>query len=164
MRKLLVAFCLLCFAFSSHAQITDAEKKARNRQVDTIQGWKKGATFMLNFSQVSLTNWNAGGLNSLSLNGTANMFANLTKGKAQWENSLDLGYGILRQGRKDNVAWLKTDDRIEINSLLGKKAKGYCKSIKPLFDNIRYHCDKLELMIDDELWPLTKYRELLFTK
>ncbi|MCB0398080.1 MAG: glutamine synthetase III [Winogradskyella sp.] len=45
-----------------------------------------------------------------------------------------------------------------------KKAKGYCHKVKPFFDDIRYHCDKLELMIDDELWPLTKYRELLFTK
>jgi glutamine synthetase len=47
---------------------------------------------------------------------------------------------------------------------IDKKANGYCTSVKPLFENIRYHCDKLELMIDDELWPLTKYRELLFTK
>ena len=47
---------------------------------------------------------------------------------------------------------------------LEKKAKGYCVKVKPLFEDIRYHCDKLELMIDDELWPLTKYRELLFTK
>jgi glutamine synthetase len=45
-----------------------------------------------------------------------------------------------------------------------KKANGYCAKVKPLFEDIRYHCDKLELMIDDELWPLTKYRELLFTK
>ncbi len=45
-----------------------------------------------------------------------------------------------------------------------KKANGYCTKVKPLFEDIRYHCDKLELMIDDELWPLTKYRELLFTK
>ncbi|MFK7831795.1 MAG: glutamine synthetase III [Winogradskyella sp.] len=45
-----------------------------------------------------------------------------------------------------------------------KKASGYCNEVKPLFEKIRYHCDKLELMIDDELWPLTKYRELLFTK
>jgi glutamine synthetase len=44
-----------------------------------------------------------------------------------------------------------------------KKASGYCAKVKPLFEDIRYHCDKLELMIDDELWPLTKYRELLFT-
>ena len=46
---------------------------------------------------------------------------------------------------------------------LGKKAKGYCEKVKPFFENIRYHSDKLEIMIDDELWPLTKYRELLFT-
>ncbi len=45
-----------------------------------------------------------------------------------------------------------------------KAADAYCNNVKPYFDEIRYHCDKLELMIDDELWPLTKYRELLFTK
>ncbi len=46
---------------------------------------------------------------------------------------------------------------------LDKKAKAYCVKVKPHLESIRYHCDKLELMIDDELWPLTKYRELLFT-
>lgn len=45
-----------------------------------------------------------------------------------------------------------------------KKADSYCFKVKPFFDDIRYHCDKLELMVDDEIWPLTKYRELLFTK
>ena len=44
------------------------------------------------------------------------------------------------------------------------KAEAYCHKVKPFFDDIRYHCDKLELMVDDELWPLTKYRELLFTR
>lgn len=44
------------------------------------------------------------------------------------------------------------------------KAEEYCFKVKPFFDEIRYHCDKLELMVDDELWPLTKYRELLFTR
>jgi len=43
-------------------------------------------------------------------------------------------------------------------------AEAYCFKVKPFFEEIRYHCDKLELMIDDELWPLTKYRELLFTR
>ena len=47
---------------------------------------------------------------------------------------------------------------------LEKLAKAYCDDVKPYFDEIRYHCDKLELLVDDELWPLTKYRELLFTK
>ena len=45
-----------------------------------------------------------------------------------------------------------------------KKAEAYCNKIKPMFDEIRYGCDKLELLIDDELWPLPKYRELLFTR
>jgi glutamine synthetase len=45
-----------------------------------------------------------------------------------------------------------------------KRAKAYCNKVKPYFDEIRYHCDKLEMTVDDELWPLTKYRELLFTK
>tara|TARA_B100000767_G_scaffold37645_1_gene31700 strand:- start:520 stop:2706 length:2187 start_codon:yes stop_codon:yes gene_type:complete len=45
-----------------------------------------------------------------------------------------------------------------------EKAIIYCSKVKPLFDDIRYHCDKLELLIDDELWPLAKYRELLFIK
>ncbi len=44
------------------------------------------------------------------------------------------------------------------------KAFAYCNEVRPYFDVIRYHCDKLELLIDDELWPLTKYRELLFTR
>ncbi|MFC0605286.1 glutamine synthetase III family protein [Winogradskyella pulchriflava] len=59
-----------------------------------------------------------------------------------------------------------TDERKTLNKLndIEKKAGGYCNKVKPIFEEIRYHCDKLELMIDDELWPLTKYRELLFTK
>ena len=45
-----------------------------------------------------------------------------------------------------------------------KKAHAYCNNVKPFFDDIRYHCDKLELLVDDEIWPLTKYREMLFTR
>lgn len=43
------------------------------------------------------------------------------------------------------------------------QADAYCNEVKPFFDKIRYHCDKLETMVDDELWTLTKYRELLFS-
>jgi glutamine synthetase len=55
----------------------------------------------------------------------------------------------------------KVANNIEV---VDKKADAYCFKVKPFFDEIRYHCDKLELMVDDEIWPLTKYRELLFTK
>jgi len=45
-----------------------------------------------------------------------------------------------------------------------KQAIEYCEKVKSHFDEIRYHVDKLELIVDDESWPLPKYRELLFTK
>ena len=45
-----------------------------------------------------------------------------------------------------------------------EKAMAYRDTVLPLFDKIRYHIDKLELYIDDEMWPLPKYRELLFIR
>ncbi|SDZ74729.1 glutamine synthetase III family protein [Bizionia paragorgiae] len=55
--------------------------------------------------------------------------------------------------------------RKEANQLsdLETKATMYCEEVIPMLEEIRYHCDKLELLVDDELWPLPKYRELLFT-
>lgn len=59
-----------------------------------------------------------------------------------------------------------TEERKKANNMdhADKKAAAYCNKVKPYFDKIRYACDKLELLVDDELWPLTKYRELLFTR
>ncbi|MBS1572083.1 MAG: glutamine synthetase type III, partial [Bacteroidetes bacterium] len=51
----------------------------------------------------------------------------------------------------------KTEDAV-------KKAESYCNQVRPLFATIRKASDSLEMMVDDELWPMTKYRELLFTK
>ncbi len=45
-----------------------------------------------------------------------------------------------------------------------EKAEAYDKSVRPYLDDIRYHIDKLELIVDNELWPLPKYRELLFVR
>ena len=45
-----------------------------------------------------------------------------------------------------------------------KQAEEYCRKVKPIFTKIREASDSLEMMIDDELWPMTKYRELLFTR
>lgn len=59
-----------------------------------------------------------------------------------------------------------TEERKKSNALTSteKMAAAYCDKVKPYFEEIRYHADKLELLVDDELWTLTKYRELLFTK
>ena len=59
-----------------------------------------------------------------------------------------------------------TDARKKANALTDAQemAEAYCNKVKPYFEIIRNHCDKLELLVDNELWTLTKYRELLFTK
>ena len=45
-----------------------------------------------------------------------------------------------------------------------KRARAYVDNVKSCFDEIRYHSDKLEMLIDDEIWPLPKFREMLFTR
>ena len=69
------------------------------------------------------------------------------------------------EGINSNVEAM-TEARKKANALTDaqKMAESYCDKVKPYFDVIRGHCDKLELLVDDEIWTLTKYRELLFTR
>lgn len=55
------------------------------------------------------------------------------------------------------------EERKKANKLddMYQHANSYCEKVKPYLDEIREHVDTLELMIDDEIWPLPKYRELL---
>ncbi|SDM95931.1 glutamine synthetase III family protein [Kriegella aquimaris] len=59
-----------------------------------------------------------------------------------------------------------TDARKKANAIsdTNKKAAAYCDNVKPYFEEMRYHCDKLERLVADSGWPLTKYQELLFIK
>ncbi|MDG1252661.1 MAG: glutamine synthetase III [Schleiferiaceae bacterium] len=45
-----------------------------------------------------------------------------------------------------------------------ERSLSYCDKVKPYFDSIRYEVDKLELLIDNEMWPLPKYREMLYIR
>ena len=67
----------------------------------------------------------------------------------------------INQGITDMIEPRKKANKMEDSE---KRAFEYCNEVKPYFEEIRYHCDKLELLVDDEIWPLTKYRELLFTR
>lgn len=67
----------------------------------------------------------------------------------------------INKGITDMINERKKANKLEDSE---KLALDYCHKVKPYFEEIRYHCDKLELLVDDELWPLTKYRELLFTR
>ena len=66
---------------------------------------------------------------------------------------------------KDDVEMM-TEARKEANLIehVQQKAIAYKDEVKPYFEKIRYNVDKLEMLVDDELWPLPKYRELLFIK
>jgi glutamine synthetase len=59
-----------------------------------------------------------------------------------------------------------TEARKKANGLEHAKEKSisYCNDVKPHFEKIRYSVDKLETLIDDEVWPLPKYREVLFLR
>ena len=59
---------------------------------------------------------------------------------------------------------LSARDEAKNTSGSQKQAELYCSSVIPLFEVIREGSDALEMMVDDELWPMTKYRELLFTR
>ena len=120
MKKLLIGIVLLLFYVIGYSQVTDAEKSLKKRNSETVAGWDTGGTITINLSQVSLTNWAAGGQNSISGNGLLSVFANLNKGENSWENYLDIGYGTIRQGK--SASWLKTDDKIDFTSKYGRKA------------------------------------------
>ncbi len=66
---------------------------------------------------------------------------------------------------KEKVAQM-LDERKKANKIedLAKQALAYNQKVMPYLQMIRSHVDELELMVDDELWPLPKYRELLFIK
>jgi hypothetical protein len=115
-----IIFLFIMFFSATYGQITDAEKKVRAVNTDTVMGWKEGGVFAINLAQTSLTNWAAGGQNSLSVNGIFSSFANYKQGKSSWDNSLDLGYGLLKQGK--NADFMKTDDKIDLTSKYGRKA------------------------------------------
>ncbi len=58
------------------------------------------------------------------------------------------------------------DERRKVNVIedIREKAKGYNDNVKPYLGEIRYQIDHLEMIVDDEIWPLPKYRELLFIR
>jgi hypothetical protein len=87
-------------------------------KADSIKSWSFGGLTTFNFSQVSLTNWAAGGRSSTSGVALFNVFGNYKKANINWENSLDLGYGLLKeQGNKI----VKSNDKFDFYSKFGLK-------------------------------------------
>ncbi len=120
--KNILTFALIAVSLIGFSQTTDAEADLKKQNVDSVQGWKKGGFFNLSFGQVALSNWVGGGTNSISTNAIVNVYANYTKGKLSWDNTLNLSYGVIKQGAS-SAPWIKNDDKIEFSSKLGRKLK-----------------------------------------
>ncbi|QBA64713.1 glutamine synthetase III [Muriicola soli] len=72
--------------------------------------------------------------------------------------------GHLEATRKKSDAMTEARKKANAEPDVYKKAMAYCHDVRPYFDDIRYHCDKLEQLVEDQSWPLAKYRELLFIR
>jgi hypothetical protein len=118
--RIIISFVLFSMLYcSAVAQVTDMEKSLRTVSKDTLMGWRKGGIITVNLAQTSLTNWAAGGQNSFAVNGLLSTFANFRSENSSWDNSLDIGFGLLKQGSDD---FRKTDDKFDFVSKYGKKA------------------------------------------
>lgn len=128
MKKIVLSITMLILSITSFSQeVTkdDAAKvqaevdKLKAITADSVKAWKLGGVVSINGQQVSLTNWAAGGNNSISVGGIINVFAKYRKGKIAWDNNLELGYGVIKQG--DNKKWWKNDDKIQFSSKFGRQ-------------------------------------------
>ena len=109
----LTAFCsIAAFAQDSTAVMA----------TDTIKNWTTKGNASLLFNQSTFDNWIAGGENNISGNLGLNYDFNYKKNDWSWDNKIIASYGLVKT--RNSAFAKKTDDRLELNSLLGKKASG----------------------------------------
>ncbi|MFY0481741.1 DUF3078 domain-containing protein [Flavobacterium sp. PLA-1-15] len=114
MKKL--ALYLLTLSFTA-VNAQEAETKT-----DTVSPWKSKGNASLLLNQSNFSNWAAGGENNLSGNIGINYDLNYKKDDWTWDNKLMASYGLVKTNNSPFEK--KTDDRLEFNSILGKKASG----------------------------------------
>jgi DUF3078 family protein len=119
MIKKLQLFIVASSIFSAALAQTNPQDTTTIPQ-DTI--WKISGAFGFKFNQVALSNWTAGGQNSLAWNTTFDFKADYKKGNWKWNNLIHLGYGLSKQG-EDPLN--KTDDQILLNTNIGYEINGF---------------------------------------
>ncbi len=110
MKKNTLIISALLISSSCFAQQPDTVKR------DTL--WHTGGIVGVNFGQASFTNWAAGGENSLSIGAIFSAFANYKHKNITWDNTLDLGYGMIQSG---SAPLRKNEDKIDIATKLGQR-------------------------------------------
>ena len=130
MKKIVFTFTLLISFSTLFAQMAEKENLKQNesaadrKTADLPDGWKKTGENTFLFNQSAFNNaWLAGGTSSMAGNFGLNYDFNYKKGAIVWDNKFIAAYGLTKlKGAERNT---KTDDRLELNSLFGKKASGY---------------------------------------
>ena len=110
-------FCMAAFSLSVHAYETTADTVAQKEKVPAV--WKVGALNSLNFSQLALSNWAAGGQGSVALNAYTDWSFKMSKGRHRWDNRLQAAYGFI-QAYGD--PYKKSDDKLTLDSKWGFQA------------------------------------------
>jgi len=92
---------------------------------------------------------------------SADEFKVLAGGRLGLIKEIGAHISAIKSKRKEMIEARKKANRVED---VFEKAKTYEKEVMPYLESVRYHIDELELIVDDEKWPLPKYRELLFVR
>ena len=125
MKKVLLSTLFLFSISNTFAQENEKEVLKKTEEVaarlkeDKPNGWTKKGTFNFLANQATFNNWLAGGQSNISGNIGLNYDFNYKKNNWNWDNKLIAGYGLTKI--KDQELQ-KSDDRLQFNSLLGKKA------------------------------------------
>lgn len=106
--SLLLSFCLMLTA-AGFAQETVADTS-----------WKQGGIVSVTFNNTALSdNWQGGGIDTRAISSLVNLYAHYGEGKHNWNNNLDLAFGVINQGSLSDSRTRKGDDRIDFTSKYG---------------------------------------------
>ena len=111
---------ILFFALSIQFQSLYAQEPTTENTENSV--WTKGGSFTFLLNQSAFENWVAGGVSSVSGTIGVNYDINYLKGDWSWDNKIIASFGITKIKDQDIQ---KSDDRLEWNSVIGKKAQGY---------------------------------------
>jgi hypothetical protein len=111
MKKKLLSTCIFILFASANCIYAQVDTVAAKPEVKKDTVWRHGASFGLNFSNVGLSNWAAGGQSMIAFTGIFSGNLDYVKKKAEWHNSLDIAYGFQRLGNA-SAPYRKSDDRI----------------------------------------------------
>ena len=128
MKKILLTLTMVMALTSAFAQENEKELLKKNEEAaaklkeEKPNGWTKKGTFTFLANQATFNNWLAGGQSNISGNIGVNYDFNYKSDNWSWDNKLIAGYGLTKI--KDQEMQ-KSDDRLQFNSLIGKKASRY---------------------------------------